>query len=332
MAEHDEQKQAPALNSEELLPPEFHDPLRDTEKELGGFEEYSLSEAESGENASYLASVSALGNQMMLDIMKSRLRDGQKPRGGDPGEFAAVTDLIDVITSGFDNKVSRENFSTSYGNMLIKYSQLIKACQLYTDRRSGKKHIFMGARQTESDRLEQVSQVAQIAHREMSVIRSMSGRMANSKNGLTWRELFSSSGKLENAKLSYAKLHPDNGLALSDQIKLGTKLNHVVTKKSPDSSLETSGSNKYLAAKISRLSSKLETLELRYENMQRTLDELTRTQKSGEKLEESGSANGNEQDMEAQPQGEPVYVLEDEPERRSRKIPRMQETGVTEEH
>lgn len=253
-----------------------------------GLDRYSLSEDERLEDSSYLQSLSVLGNQMMLDIMKNRLNAGKKPKSGDPGEFTLITELLSAITSSYGQNVNKDNFPTRYGNMLIKYSELINACETYDKTRSKKKHISKTARNIEANRLEQVSQISSIAQQEMSVIRTHSGRMANNKMGMTWREMFSSQGRLEKVKSDFSENHPekDGEGSLEEQLR-SVKLKHAgaPAKKKPSSEQSEATDNaelinnvrrneKELKNEVESLKTELAEMKNKYSSMQVTLDTL----------------------------------------------------------
>ena len=173
---------------------EERDPVREAERELG-YDELSLPDEESAENASYLATVAMFGNRMMLEILHTRLNASKKTVGRDSNEFLVIKELMDNIVAGYEDIVNKDNFPTKYGNMLEKYGQLGGACKMYLSSHSGERKTKEGAK-----RVHHVEQIGQVVEREMQIIRERSGVLAKSKTGMSWKEMFASEGRMEIAQ------------------------------------------------------------------------------------------------------------------------------------
>jgi len=255
------------------------DPVRETEEELLGLDRLLLTAEDEQENNKYLASMAIFGNQMMLELMQNKLSMGQKPKRGDPEGFAVVTDYLETITAGYDETVNKDNFPTKYGNMLVKYSDLIKACALYAESRNGKKHLFSSERQIEITRLQQVDQIAQIAQREMLIIRQRSGKLAKSENDVTWKDLFLGEGQAE--LLHYAEKEKQMEkarlkVALKAKQKDGDLLTDIPKSEPSGETLTESPTEKILEKQLTvqELQVELTLLQEKCASIQKALDRL----------------------------------------------------------
>lgn len=144
------------------------------------------------DTASYLATVAALGGRMPLDILYGRLISGLD---AEPSPyFARVIQRLYQITQDYGQVVNQDNFSEAFGTMMARYGGLTEVCRQYLE---GPQTKVKGAVPMERrENLKRaVSQTEEAAREEMKIFIQLSGSLAQSKQGLSWRELFAEQGQ-----------------------------------------------------------------------------------------------------------------------------------------
>jgi hypothetical protein len=239
------------------------------------------------------------GNQMVLEIIRDRVKQVGQPKR-DATNFEGISLILDDVISGYEDTIGKDNFVESYSRMLIRYSNLKTACYHFMENteaakkekeQSGKKSFFdrfKGNQKDQEQRIEYSRQISIIAEREMSIIRSRSGKMANSYKPLKWRDFFLRPNfqKLEKIKQEAYPQKETGTASVSDQIK------KLAIKKSPSLRKELE------PTEIELLSKELAELKDKYAEMQAQISKLSGP--SGElteKPEETASPIGLEEPM-----------------------------------
>lgn len=174
---------------EEQATPDPVDPQREVEESLG-FDPLDMSAKEAAVNENYLASMAVLGNRMMLDILVKR---SEKANSGKSDDFAQVTAAMQAVTGHYNDTISKDNFSSQYGTMLLQYTTLHKACAAYLDSSDPSKSRIKKREKTRvaiGEKRKYATQAIGVVEQEVNTIRARGGKLAQREIPVSWKNFF----------------------------------------------------------------------------------------------------------------------------------------------